>query len=208
MSEHYVYQFYFGLTPGAPDEAVHALQDLATGKAARASDLAAFRLGGFMTLPDMTSFRPQQGSPVVVWETGHADNAGNSFFAPLPKHGVRFSFLMHDDLYANGGYILPFAVFDLVGDHGLFGMMFDETNRLTTTLYFKEFDDLIVQSIEAPSMAYPLAPAAARNPHAYLKDWTPATASGFSLGEFHRFTPDDRQQFFAEADRMFGPPGE
>ena len=32
------------------------------------------------------------------------------------------------------------------------------------TLYFKEFDDLLVQTVSAPAMAYPLPPAAAKNP--------------------------------------------
>lgn len=207
MSDCDVFQFDFGVAPDAPDAALRVFRAIAAGQPPQAEDLAAFRLGGFLDPGMMLAGRAHLGAPVVVWETGVVNNPANPYHAPMPTSGVRFSFAMHDDHYSNGGYILPFVVFDLVGEHGLFGFRFGETARAAITLYFREFDDLIVQTVSAPGMAYPLPPHAAQNPKAYLRGWKPATATDFSLGDFSRIGPAERRRIIAEADAMFGPNG-
>jgi hypothetical protein len=206
MSERYVFQFDFGLAPEAPSAVLRSFEALARGEKPVEADLVTFRLGGFLDRNMMANYRDHVGTSAVVWETGIIDNPNNPYHAPSPKHGVRFSFVMHDDHRSNGGFALPFAVFDLVGEHGLFGVEFDETNRTALVLYFREFDDLIIQRIAAPSMAYPLPPDAVKNPESYLKGWKPAIAKGFEFGTFTRLTAADRAAILAEADAMFGPP--
>jgi hypothetical protein len=206
MSEHYVFQFDFGLRPDAPPAALRAMSALAEGRAPTREDLDGFRLGRFLDPAMMMAMRPASGTPLVLWETGIVNDPSNRYHAPLPERGARFSFTMHDDHYANGGYVLPLAVFDLVGEHGLFGQEFDETNRTAVKLYFKEFDDLIIQAIDAPSFAHPLPPNAALEPQAYLRDWRPATAAAFKFGTFTRLGPEERATLIAEADAMFDPP--
>jgi hypothetical protein len=202
MSERYIFQFDFGLAPDAPLAVLESFEALARGEKPAPGALKSFRLGGFLDHAMMKEYRDQIGTSVAVWKTGIVDNPNNPHHAPSPTHGVRFAFVMHDDHFANGGFALPFAVFDWVGDHGHFGFEFDETNRTSLKLYFKEFDDHIVQEIVAPSMAYPLPPAAARNPAGYLKGWKPATAEGFKCGTFTRYTSSERAAILAEADSI------
>lgn len=204
MSERYVFQFNFGLAHDAPSAVLRSFEALARRERPEPSLGETFRLGRFLDHAVMTGGRDHIGTSVAVWQTGVVDNPSNPHHVPLPKHGVRFAVVMHDDYLSNGGFALPFAVFDLVGEHGLFGIEFDETNRTSIKLYCKEFDDLIVQEIVAPSMAYPLPPAAAANPTSYLKGWRPATAEGFKCGTFTRYTKSDRAAILAEADLIGG----
>jgi hypothetical protein len=204
MSDHFTFHFDFGLDTTAPDSVLSVFRELADGRQPNRSALASFPLGSFLDPELMMGGQPFAGSTVTVRATGISNNSENPYHAPMPAHAIRFSFSMHDDYYANGGYILPLAVFDLVGEHGLFGVKFVETGRTSIDLYFKEFDDLIIQSLEAPSMAYPLPPNAATNRKLYLKDWKPAIAGDFKLSPFTRLTPADRAQLVAEANDMMG----
>ena len=129
MSEQYIHQFDFGITPGAPAAVLRAFQAIAQGQDASPEDLAAFNLGTFLDRRMMMGGQTYFGAPLVLWETGIINNP-NPHHAPMPEWGVRISprsFVMHDDHSNNGGYILPFAAFDLVGAHGLFCVAFDET---------------------------------------------------------------------------------
>jgi hypothetical protein len=204
MSETYVFQFDFGLAPAAPQGVVRMFHALARGETAAAADRALSHLGEMFDLANRWINDTRVGANVSIRETGIIDNPNNPYHAPSPKHVVRFSYNMHDDHYSNGGYALPFAAFDLVGHHGLFGTMYDDTNRQTITHYFREFDDMIVQSLNVPSMAYPLPPDAARNREQYLRGWTPATAAGFQLKSFTRVTTAEREQFVADARDAMG----
>lgn len=199
MSERYIFQFDFGLAPDAPAAVLRSFEALARGERPEPSLLETFRLGSFLEHAMMTGYRDHIGTSTAVWQTGIIDNQSHPYHVPSSKHGVRFAFVMHDDHLCNGGFALPFAVFELVGEHGLFGIEFDETNRTSIKLYFKEFDDLIVQELVAPSMAYPLPPEAG-SPTSYLKGWTPASAGGFKFGTFTRYTKSDRIAILAEAD--------
>lgn len=199
MSEQYVYQFDFGLAPTAPSQVLRVFTALAESQSPAASDLAAFRLGAFLERRSMMNAFAFVGTPALVWETGIINNPDNPYHAALPAHGIRFSHVMGDDHYANGGFVLPYLVFDLVGEHGLFGIAHDATNRTSITLYFKEFGDLIMQHVEAPPMAYPLPPDLAGNPQPPLKGWKPAAAGDFRLGTFTRLDPAARERLIAEA---------
>lgn len=205
MSEQYIHQFDFGIAPNAPEAVLRTFRAIAAGQDARLEDRAAFGLGAFLDRHMMVGGQTCHGAPLVLWETGVINNPDNPHHAPMPEWGVRFSFVMHDDHFNNGGYILPFTAFDLIGAHGLFCVAFDETNRTTLTLYFKEFDDLIVQTVAAPPMAYPLPPAAANNRKRYLRGWNPAAECNFKLEGFTRIGPDERKRLIAEADDMMGP---
>lgn len=205
MSETLIFQFSFGLATDAPPAVRRVFEALARGGAPASVDLEAFRLGAFLHPNLLSAGRVMRGSLATIWETGIVNNPANSYHAPMPELGVRFAFPMHDDHYANGGYMLPFAVFDLVGEHGLFGTCCDETNRSDLTFYFREFDDLIIQTVAVPSMAYPLPVDAARNPEGYLTGWKPATAKGFKFGKFTRVGPKERAELIADADAMLGP---
>jgi hypothetical protein len=206
MSETYIFQFDFGLSPAAPQGVVRMFQALARGEAAAAEDRSTSSLGEMFDLANRWINDTRIGTNVSIRETGVIDNPNNPYHAPSPKHVVRFSYDMHDDHYSNGGFALPFVVFDLVGHHNLFGTMVDDTNRQTITHYFREFDDLIVQSINAPSMAYPLPPDAARNRENYLRGWSPATAGSFQLERFTRITPAERETIVGDARETIGLP--
>jgi hypothetical protein len=204
MSETYVFQFDFGLSPDAPAAVARMFRALARGEAAAASDRDASRLGEMFDLSSQPIAEARLGTNISIRETGIIDNPDNPYHAPSPRHAVRFSLDMHDDHYSNGGFALPFAAFDLVGRHGLFGSMVDDTNRQTITHYFREFDDMIVQSLNVPSMAYPLPPDAKTNRGSYLKGWTPASQGGFRLESFSRITPAERERIMADARAIMG----
>jgi hypothetical protein len=206
VSESYIFQFDFGLSPAAPTGVVRMFQALARGDAPADGDSAASSLGEMFDLANRWINDTRIGTNVSIRETGVIDNPNNPYKAPLPKHAVRFSYDMPDDQYSNGGFALPFVVFDLVGHHNLFGTMVDDTNRQTITHYFREFDDLIVQSLNAPSMAYPLPPDAARNRAGYLRGWSPATAGGFRLERLTRVTAAERETIVGDAREAIGLP--
>jgi hypothetical protein len=206
MSETYVFQFDFGLSPSTPTSVVSMFQALARGETAAAADRDASRLGEMYDLANRWIGDTRLGTNVSIRETGIIDNPANPYHAPSPKHAVRFSHDMHDDHYSNGGFALPFVTFDLVGHHGLFGTSYDDTNRQTITHYFREFDDMIVQSITIPSMAYPLPPDAASNRGGYLKGWVPASPGGFRLESFTRIAPAEREKIVADARAIYGLP--
>jgi hypothetical protein len=206
MSEIYIFQFDFGLSPEAAQGVVRMFQALARGEAVTAGDREASSLGEMFDLANRWINDSRIGATVSIRETGIIDNPNNPYHGPSPKHHVRLSYDMHDDHYSNGGYALPFVAFDLVGNHGLFGTMYDDTNRQTITHYFREFDDMIVQSINVPSMAYPLPPDAARNREGYLRGWSPATAGGFRLETFTRVPPAERETIVGDAREAMGLP--
>jgi hypothetical protein len=206
VSETYIYQFDFGVSPSAPDAVIRMFAALARGETPAVQDRAASRLGTLFDLENRWINDTRPGSYVSLRETGIVNDPANSYHAPEPTHAVRFSYDMSDDHYANGGFALPFAAFELVGQHGLFGTMVDATNRDSMTLFCREFDDMIVQSISIPSMAYPLPPAAKANPAGYLRGWSPATAEGFKLDRFTRVSAAERQAIVADALAMFEDP--
>ncbi|MGL4241285.1 MAG: hypothetical protein ACRCTI_09260 [Beijerinckiaceae bacterium] len=177
---------------------------LARGEKAAESDSAASRLGEMFDLANRWTGGVRLGTNVSIRETGIVNTPANPHHAALPTHAVRFSYDMHDDHYANGGYALPFVAFDLVGQHGLYCTSYDDTNRQTITHYFREFDDLIIQSINVPSMAYPLPPAAEGNRDRYLRGWSPASAGGFRLEAFTRIPPDEREKIVQDARSAMG----
>lgn len=202
MSEHFIYHFDFGLSPSAPPGVLRAFQALARDDLPDPVDLEAFRASRFLGKDEMTSFTGAVGSPVLVYETGfEPKETYGRYETPAPTHGVCFRYWMSDHGYLGGDAILPFLLFDLVHDHGLFGTKIDEANRSRLDLFFKEFDDFIIQTLEIPSMAHTLPPDAAENRDGYLRGWQAASPDGFKLGAFMRFSPAEREEAIACAEQ-------
>ena len=203
MSERYIFNFSFGLDPNLPGEVLNVFKALANSQSPKKSDLKALPDAAAGLLYDvdwLNECRPRLGAPVLIVETGIINKVNDRYHAPRPTHHVHFNYYMHDDAYANGGYAGPLSMFDLVGNHGLFCAMYAEYQRSSLTHYYKEFDDLLIVDMAAPSMAYPLPPNAKDEPEGYLQGWKPAEAADFKIENFLRLTSEMRKAEIADVE--------
>lgn len=156
MSDHYVFSFAFELRAGIDDRIVRVFEALARGEAPRSPDLAALPkalIGMFESIDALRGHRSVTGSPVTLWSRELRMSDGRPH---LQRH-LRLSLVMHDDWYADGGWVLPFALFDLVGESGFFGQHRTDEGRGLTHYYRRDADLAVVEIAVSDRSGEPFA---------------------------------------------------
>ncbi|QDV07813.1 hypothetical protein Poly30_33460 [Planctomycetes bacterium Poly30] len=213
MSEHYLFNFSFGLDPHLPEGAVRVFKSLVAGEPPEHEDLAALPapLRDYLVSPGMlhggmdeqsagTGSRPVR----MVWL---GESPGSQHHARMPEWEVAFSVSVHDDWLANGAYTLYMAMLEIVGHDGLYCTEYEAGQRDLVTHYYREDDDLLIVRMEAPYTVGPMPPGLHKTRSDWLPDWKPATEESFRVGSVTRITRAMREKAYAEVDEMYRAEG-
>lgn len=146
MSDHYVFSFAFELRRDVDGRVLRIFEALAQGNTPQPTDLAALPKvlsQQFGTVDTLRGHHSTVGSPVSIWTRELRAMDGR----PILQRQLNLSLVMHDDWYADGGWVLPFSLFDIVGEDGLFGQHRTEEGRRLTQ-YHRRGADLVVLGID------------------------------------------------------------
>ncbi|MEO1480679.1 MAG: hypothetical protein AAFU77_01145 [Myxococcota bacterium] len=198
MSDHYRLSFNFALPAYGPEEWPKVFQALAQDRKPDASCLGTLPHVVREYLADPTRLGlamadERLGSPVEMKRLWSSKET--AYHAKSPEWEVRFTVSMHDDEYANYGYMLELQIFDVVGDNGLYCSTITENQKDSVTHLYKSDDDLIRVHLAAPSTRYWVPPEYLENRGEFPTARSPEL--GFSLHAPTVISAEQRAQAFA-----------